>query len=283
MDSVARYQIRQQIKHQILEEHLGHHSARVLCESGAVLSEGFTDFLGGIVAKAGGAENLLPKTAVASVKKYFVGKLFKNLGMTRGTPLSEFIENVVVYISLEDITKIASKSITCDEVMDVLLQAATQTVTNLGLMKVLPPLVHYFSQYEFDLSVGSGQPLAKRKKGGKDLKGVSVQEVESMLNTVVGVMGETAISQIVYGLIKDNLLHGMKEVICNLVGISTSGGSESGKQIVSKGKFKHPKPGTEIVDDDSGLRVIDAPPQAPQIGTNKTNSERLGLPDRSAS
>ena len=78
----------------------------------------FGDFISNILSKGSGKkgevgfiEGLLPKAAVASVKKYFVGKLFKNLGMTRGTPLSEFIENVIVYISIEDITKIASKNI----------------------------------------------------------------------------------------------------------------------------------------------------------------------------
>ena len=227
MDSIARYQIRQRVKRQILSEHLGEKPAHVLYESGAMMTEGFGEFLAGIVTKAGGAEKILPKAAVASVKKYFVGKLFKNLGMTRGTPLSEFVENVIVYISLEDITKIASKNITCDEVMDILLQAATQTVTNLGLMKVLPPLVHYFSQYEFDLNVGDDKPFATRKAGGKDLKGVSVQEVENMLNTVVGVLGETVLSQLVYGLIKDNLLHGMKQVICKELGIAISSGKKS--------------------------------------------------------
>ncbi len=265
MDNIARYQIRQEIKRQILAEHLNPHAARVLHESGAILSEGFTEFLAGVAGKAGGAEGFLPKAAVASVKKYFVSKLFKNLGMTRGTPLSEFIENVIVYISLSDITKIVSKQITCDEVMDILLQASTQTVTSLGLKKVLPPLVHYFSQYEFDLSVGSG-PLAKRKKGGKDLKGVSVQEVESMLDTVIGVMGETVVSQLVYGLIKEKLLDGMKEVICGELNIST----ESVEQHLRK---QFPDGEEKVIQKtlaDLGKSPFDASVEAPEIGKTAT-------------
>ena len=269
MDSIARYQIRQSVKRQILSEHLGEKPAHVLYESGAMMTEGFGEFLAGIVTKAGGAENLLPKAAVASVKKYFVGKLFKNLGLTRGTPLSEFVENVIVYISLQDITKIASKNITCDEVMDILLQAATQTVTNLGLMKVLPPLVHYFSQYEFDLSVGNDKPFAKRKQGGKDLKGVSVQEVENMLNTVVGVLGETVLSQLVYGLIKDNLLHGMKQVICKELGIAISGGSTDTSEKESESKSNIDNQKKKYTDEDlqQAMSMSTNALEVPVIGT----------------
>jgi len=251
MDQVTRYQIRQKVKKQILTEHLGEKPANVLYESGAIVTEGFGDFLKGVVNKAGGLEGMLPDAAVASVKKYFVAKLFKSMGITGGSPIAEFIENLIVYIPLADFTKVLTRTIDCNQFNEILLKAATQTVTNLGIKKVLPPLVHYFSQYELNLDFGDGKPLAKRKKGGKDLKGVSIKEVDAMLDTVFGVLGETVVSQIIYGLIKDKLLQGMGTFLCDMVGIkgaATAAGDEGFTTLANPGKFNHPVQGLEVID-----------------------------------
>lgn len=220
MDQVARYQVRLQVKEVLLAEHFGEGGARVLIESGAHLSEGFSEFVGGLSKSLGGTEKFLPKTAVLSIKKYFVKNIFDKMGIEGGTPMAEFIENLVVYIPIGDIGAIVQRDITCAAFNDILLGAATQTLTNLGLKKVLPPLLQYFSQYELNIDIGDGESLFKRREGGKETKEVSIEQVEEILDTLIGVAGETLIAQITYKLLRETLIDGVGTFLCSVVGIA---------------------------------------------------------------
>jgi hypothetical protein len=220
MDQVSRYQIRLKVKEALLQEHFGEKGSKVLIESGAYLSEGFAEFIGGLSTNLGGAQNFLPKTAITSIKKYFVKNIFDKMGIEGGTPIAEFIENLVVYIPINQIGNIVKRDISCAQFNDILLGAATQTLTNLGLKKVLPPLLQYFSQYQLDFDIGDGTPLFIRREGGIETKEVTIEQVEEILDTLIGVAGETLIAQITYKLMRDSLIDGIGSFLCSIVGIA---------------------------------------------------------------
>jgi hypothetical protein len=94
-------------------------------------------------------DKILPDTFVTTLKKKLLQSLAKTLGIDDNKPLIEFFENILANIKLSEISAILSGKIKCDQIGDIILRGATQSLTKLGLKKMLVPIIHFFSQNQF--------------------------------------------------------------------------------------------------------------------------------------
>lgn len=189
-----------------------------------LVNEGILDSILSSVAGSGMAK-LLPDTIVVSIKKKLLSSFLKSLGINTQHPLHQFIQNIIVNITLEDLSKIVKSAqdpsspdaIKCDEVGEIILKACTQTLTNVGLKKLAVPIVHFFSENSFD----SNSPNFIKKN--PKFKSVSSRDVDAMLDSMIGIFGETLLSKIVFTLIQDHVMPIMRDNICkDLLGMDVS-------------------------------------------------------------
>ena len=227
-------------------------------------------FAGSAISALGpNADKILPDSIAVGFKKKIVKSLFQELDIDKGGALSDFIENIIANISIADLGEILAKTMTCERLLEILISATTMSITKLGLKKALVPVVHYFSQYE----IGEGFDI-KKKKSGKDFKSVTTKQVDQMLDTLIGVLGEALLSKLVEALIKDNLVNAIGDHICsklNLPRRPTPAPPVATTQAAPAPAFPAtPAPTTSSPG--PSLRVIPAPPR---IGSPSTPA---GLP-----
>lgn len=174
------------------------------------LNEGFFEDISSLVPADFKASSLIPDVFATSIKKYLFKAFLKKLGLSSTHPLADFIENVVANTSIEDLTKIfITKDIECADIGVIILKAATQTLTTMGLKKVAVPIVHFFAEHSFD----SESPNFIKKE--EKFKSISSQDVNGMLDSMIGVLGETLISKIVYAFIKESMVPIIQNQICS--------------------------------------------------------------------
>lgn len=175
-------------------------------------------FVGSALSALGpNADKIIPDSIATGFKKKIIKSVFERLNIDKGGGLSDFIENIIANVSIEDLGKMLNKSITCEEVSAILVSATTMSIANQGLKKALVPVVHYFSQYE----IREGFDIQK-KKSGKDFKAVSEKHVEQMLDTLIGVLGEALLAKLVDALIKDVLVTFISTHICTKLGFKSA-------------------------------------------------------------
>ena len=223
-------------------------------------------FAGSALAALGpNADKIIPDSIATGFKKKIIKSVFERLNIDKGGGLSDFIENIIANVSIEDLGKMLNKSITCEEVSGILVSATTMSIANQGLKKALVPVVHYFSQYE----IGEGFDIQK-KKSGKDFKVVSEKHVEQMLDTLIGVLGEALLAKLVDALIKDVLVTFISTHICTKLGFKSAPAAtpnptptQANPSTTSTPQLPAPAPQSQP------LNVLPAPPQIgqkPQAG-----------------
>jgi len=224
-------------------------------------------FMGGLAQSVGGSAlgKVLPDALVTGFKKKIIKSIFERLNIDKGGGLSDFIENIIANVSLEDLGKMIGGNITCEEVSGILVSATTMSIANAGLKKTLVPVVHYFSQYEIEEGFN-----IQKKKGGKDFKAVSEKHVEQMLDTLIGVLGETLLAKLVDSLIKDVLVQFISDHICTKLGFKKAPAPSPNPTSTQANPSTTPTPQTPAPQSQT-LNVL---PPAPQIG----QKPQAGLP-----
>jgi len=253
--------IRRETRFRLLRENLLNEEASIFDNFMSSVSSK----LAGMVTDESGEKNmagkmldkLLPDTFVTTLKKKLLQSLAKSMGIDDNTPLIEFIENILANIELSEISAIISGKIKCDQIGDILLRGATQSLTKLGLKKMTVPIIHFFAENQFD----SGSPNFIKKTN--KMKAVSEKDVTAMLDSMIGVLGETLISKIVYAFIKEHAVEFMKNHICKAIGASTTDTIDP-EVIPAPKSPTAPNPDPTIIDVDD-VTPTDSPTDPPRI------------------
>lgn len=157
----------------------------------------------------GSAEGVLPDTVFTGIKKMMIKSFMQKMGITSTHPMAEFMQNLIANITVTDLVKIVKGEIECPEIGEIILKAATQTLTVLGIKKIAVPLVHYFAEHSFDSSAPNF--IKKEDK----FKSITQSNVNTMIDSMVGVLGETLISKIIYSLVKEKMVPIIQNQVCD--------------------------------------------------------------------
>lgn len=176
-----------------------------------LLNEGLFDSIASMIPTGlvGTAEGVLPDTVFTGIKKMMIKSFMQKMGITSTHPMAEFMQNLIANITVTDLVKIIKREIECAEIGEIILKAATQTLTVLGIKKIAVPLVHYFAEHSFDSSAPNF--IKKEDK----FKSITQSNVNTMIDSMVGVLGETLISKIIYSLVKEKMVPIIQNQVCD--------------------------------------------------------------------
>jgi len=145
------------------------------------------------------------------VKRYLGSAILNFIGVNEATDpiLHKFFQNVIEAIDYTELAKYFGTN-QCDEIMDMLTEAITETVVELGGAKVISYL------------------------GGKFLDAGNADKVQAAIESSLSAVPVEAMNEVVVGLVKGYLQEPIREYVCEgslmdtMKGFFSGGGSESG-------------------------------------------------------
>jgi len=162
------------------------------------------------------------------VKKPLKGLLFrrvsKKLGFNPNSTIGMFVQSVLEDINFETAAKIYSGEIECEELTPVVAKVASDTITKIGVKKLLMYILQHYDVQELANSIISFGGSGNKKDEIFNFQSVVPSKTElitsnqanQILNSLIGSYGTSLVEKLVFNLVEEHIVPKLVDIACNM-------------------------------------------------------------------
>jgi len=181
------------------------------------LNEGILSTIGAGI-DAVGPEWLVKKP----LKGLMFRKISKKIGFNPNSTIGMFVQSVLEDINFETAAKIYSGEIACEELTPVVAKVASDTITKVGVKKLLMYILQHYDVQKlanYIISVDGAkkdeiynfQNIAPSKT-----ELISSNQANQILNSLIGSFGTSLVEKLVFNLVEEHIVPKIVDVACNM-------------------------------------------------------------------